>query len=448
VSPARNGSWTIDQAERYLRSLELFGMRFGLERMRRLMTALDSPLEGLSAIQVVGTNGKSSTTRMIAAILRRHGVRTGSYLSPHLGSFSERIEIEERPVSEQRFAAAIRRATQAAELVDRGLPDGERVTQFELLTAAAYWELGRSDLELAVVEAGLGGRYDATSVIHPAVLVLTNVRLEHTRWLGPSERHIAEEKLAVVPVGGTVVTGLLGADALAIAEATARERHAVHLRAGRDFTLEQGSARDFAVRTRRRRYDRIALRPLGRFQRENFALALTAAEEWLRLSSGQALDPGTVRAAARELVVRGRLEVVANDPLVIFDGAHNPAGAAALSDSLGEAVENRRLIAVISILDDKDAAGMLSSLLPLCDGAVFTRSSHERALPPATLESLARQLLGFEGELVAEPLAALERARGLAGADGAVVVTGSIHLLSDLVRAARSGALDVSTSAR
>jgi dihydrofolate synthase/folylpolyglutamate synthase len=252
VSPARNGSWTIDQAERYLRSLELFGMRFGLERMRRLMTALDSPLEGLSAIQVVGTNGKSSTTRMIAAILRRHGVRTGSYLSPHLGSFSERIEIEERPVSEQRFAAAIRRATQAAELVDRGLPDGERVTQFELLTAAAYWELGRSDLELAVVEAGLGGRYDATSVIHPAVLVLTNVRLEHTRWLGPSERHIAEEKLAVVPVGGTVVTGLLGADALAIAEATARERHAVHLRAGRDFTLEQGSARDFAVRTRRR----------------------------------------------------------------------------------------------------------------------------------------------------------------------------------------------------
>lgn len=440
-------AWTIEQAERYLTSLELFGMRFGLERMRRLMTVLGFPLARHAAVQVVGTNGKSSTTRMIAAILQRHGFRTGAYLSPHLGSFAERIEIAERPLSAQRFAAAVRRAAEAAELVDRGLPDGERVTQFEVLTAAAYWELGRSDVELAVVEAGLGGRYDATSVIDPAVLVLTNIGLEHTRWLGPTERNIAEEKLAVVPRAGKVVTGVLGMDALAIAERIASERGALLLRAGRDFVLEEETRESFAVRTPRRRYDRIVLRPLGRFQRENFALALAAAEEWMSGSDGRDLDLAAVREGARELVLPGRLEPVASDPLVIFDGAHNPAGATALTASLDQAVGGRSLIAVVSILDDKDAAGILSSLLPLCRGAVFTRSSHHRALPPATLESLARQLSGPEAELVAEPQAALARARQLAGVDGAVLVTGSIYLVSDLVRAG-AGRLHASTSAR
>jgi dihydrofolate synthase/folylpolyglutamate synthase len=438
--------WTIEQAESYLRSLELFGMRFGLDRMRRLMTALDSPLEGLPALQVVGTNGKSSTTRMIAALLSMHGVKTGAYLSPHLGSFAERIEIAEEPLSEQRFAAAVRRAAQAAELVDRSLPEGERVTQFEALTAAAYWELGRSDLEVAVVEAGLGGRYDATSVIHPAVVVLTNVGLEHTRWLGPTVRHIAEEKLAVVPTRGKLVTGFLEAEALEVAEGIAREREARLVRAGRDFAIEGG--RRFSVTTTRAQYDEIVLRPLGRFQRDNFALALVAAEEWLWEFRHELLDPAAVRASAKELVLPGRLEVVAHDPLVILDGAHNPSGAAALGGSLDDAVKGRPLIAVMSILDDKDAAAMLWSLLPFFAATVFTRSSHERALPPATLESLARQLGGPASEVIADPLSAVERARELAGPEGAVLVTGSIYLLSDLVRVARTGDVHMLTSAR
>jgi dihydrofolate synthase / folylpolyglutamate synthase len=437
--------WTIEQAESYLRSLELFGMRFGLDRMRRLMTALDSPLEGLPALQVVGTNGKSSTTRMIAAILGRHGIRAGAYLSPHLGSFAERIEVAERPLSDEQFAAAVRRASQAAELVDRGLPDGERVTQFESLTAAAYWVLGRSDLDVVVVEAGLGGRYDATSVVKANIVVLTNVGLEHTRWLGPTERHIAEEKLAVVPRGARVVTGVLGPAARAVAQATAGSRGALLLQAGLDFALED-EGRSFTVATRRARYEDIVLRPLGHFQRENFAIALTAAEEWLAERSGDRLHPDAVREAARTLAVPGRLEVVASGPLVVYDGAHNPAGAAALRASLRDVVGPRRVVSVVSILDDKDAAAMLSSLLPLSTGVVFARSSHERALPPATLTSLARQLGGPDSEVVADPVSALERAREVAGVEGAVLVTGSIHLLSDLVRVGREGTLDVSAS--
>ncbi len=163
-------SWSLQDAERHLRSLELFGMRFGLERMRRLMTVLDSPQRDFRAIHVVGTNGKSSTTRMIAAILERHGIRTGSYLSPHLVSYTERIQISERDVDAGSLAAAIERSAWAAEHVNHTLADDDHVTQFELLTAAAFWELARRGVEVAVVEAGLGGRYDATNVLDAARL--------------------------------------------------------------------------------------------------------------------------------------------------------------------------------------------------------------------------------------------------------------------------------------
>src|ERR687883_1038519 len=204
---------TYADAERYLLSLELFGMRFGLDRMRRLMTALGSPQERYGTIHVAGTNGKSSTVRMAAAILRRHGLRAGSYLSPHLVSFTERIRIDDADLSEERFAAAVTRAARAADKVNRTLEEGDRVTQFEALTAAAYSELAEAGVDVAVVEAGLGGRYDATNVIPSRVQVLTNVGLEHTRWLGPTIADISREKLAVVRDDSTLVIGTLHPDA-------------------------------------------------------------------------------------------------------------------------------------------------------------------------------------------------------------------------------------------
>src|ERR687895_264907 len=204
---------TFRQAEEYLLSLELFGMRFGLDRMHRLMTVLGLPQRRFASIHVVGTNGKSSTVRFCAAILERHGLRTGSYTSPHLGSFRERIEVGEEPVSEAAFAAAVTRAAQATELVDR--TEDDRVTQFEALTAAAYHELARRGVEVAVIEAGLGGRFDATNVIPSKVQALTSVGLEHTRWLGPTLPDIAEEKLAVVGDQGVLVAGPRSADSRA-----------------------------------------------------------------------------------------------------------------------------------------------------------------------------------------------------------------------------------------
>src|SRR3954453_12043224 len=182
-------------------------MRFGLDRMRRLMTTLDQPERRYDTIHVVGTNGKSSTTRMIAAILQRHDLRVGAYLSPHLVSFAERIRVDDRDVEPRAFARAVERAAHAAALVDRSQQAEDRVTQFEALTAAAFSELAAREVDVAVVEAGLGGRWDATNVLPSKVQVLTTVGLEHTRWLGPTVRDIAREKLAIVRDGATLVLG-------------------------------------------------------------------------------------------------------------------------------------------------------------------------------------------------------------------------------------------------
>jgi dihydrofolate synthase/folylpolyglutamate synthase len=388
-------AWDLGRAEEHLLSLELFGMRFGLERMRRLLTVLGSPQERFQAIHVVGTNGKSSTVRMAAAALEAAGVRTGAYLSPHLTSFAERIRVGDADLAPDAFGAAIQRAAAAAAKVDRTLTGGERVTQFELLTAAAFAELAERGVEVAVVEAGLGGRWDATNVLGAPVVVLTNVGLEHTRWLGPTIPDIAREKLAVVRRGATLVLG----EEQPEVEPLARETGA---------TIVRPAPLDVA---------------LPGYQRHNFEVAVTAAR------AIHAVSDDAVAVAAARAQVPGRLQIVGHDPLTLYDGAHNPSGIAALVGALPA----RDLVAVVSILDDKDASAMLRTLLPRCAGAVFTASSNRRALPPATLASLAAQLGGPPAEIEPDARRAVERARALAGPDGAVVATGSIYLVADLL---------------
>ena len=430
-------------AERWLLSLELFGMRFGLDRMRRLMTALDAPHERFSSIHVVGTNGKSSTVRMIAALLHHHGVHAGAYLSPHLVTFAERIRIDGADVSDEQFAAAVGRARRATQLVDRTLAAGDRVTQFEALTAAAYAQLAEAGVEVAVVEAGLGGRWDATNVIDAGIVVLTNVGLEHTRWLGPTVADIAREKLAVVAGGRKRVTLVLGPDLHRDAEAealvVAERQGATIVRAPAD----PPAGTELGAR--------------GAFQRRNFAVACAAAAAWL----GR-LDAAAVRAAAASTVVPGRFEVLVDASRgagagsddgggveVVLDGAHNAGGIEALAASLPEFLAGRPLVAVLSVLDDKDAAAMLGTLLPLCAGVVFTANNNPRALSPATLASLAGQIgapavarveadphraVALARELARDLATGHDRAAAGAGPGGVVLATGSIYLIADLVR--------------
>jgi dihydrofolate synthase/folylpolyglutamate synthase len=414
-------SWTPEHAERHLRSLELFGMRFGLDRMRRMMTVLGSPERSFDTIHVVGTNGKSSTTRMIAAILERHGLRTGCYLSPHLVSYSERVQIAEHDVETHAFAAAIAQAAWAAERVNRTLAEDDHVTQFELLTAAAFWELARRGAQVVVVEAGLGGRYDATNVIDSTLAVLTNVGLEHTRWLGPTLTDIATEKLAVLGEGSVLGLGeQLQPEVLEVAHAVAQERGAKLLVAdSASLELELGAR--------------------GSFQRRNFALARLAAESYLR-HARIPLREEAVRAAASATSVPGRMQVVARDPLTVVDGAHNPAAVHAVVESLPELLAGRALALVLGVLEDKDAAAMLAALLPSSERAWFTAPPSQRALSPATLLSLARQL-GFEAATCEpRPARALAAAQSWARAregGAAVLATGSVYLVGDLLAHAR-----------
>ncbi len=395
-------------------------MRFGLDRMRRMMTVLGAPQSRFDTIHVVGTNGKSSTTRMIAAILERQGLRTGTYTSPHLVSYRERVEIGEREIEGDAFAEAVARAVWAADRVNRTLGEDDHVTQFELLTAAAFWELAEREVQVAVVEAGLGGRYDATSVVESQVTVLTNVGLEHTRWLGPTVRDIAEEKIAVLRPGAMLVLGAdLAQEARAVAERVVGERGA---------TLVTAPAEPFAG----------GLLARGEFQRRNFALARTAAEAYARSSHRAGVEDlgRAVREAAESTVVPGRLQVVGEDPRTILDGAHNPHAVAALLESLPQLVEGRPLALVLGVLEDKDAASMLAGLLSVSDRAWFTAPPSGRALSPAALQSLARQL-GFDAAITEpRPARALEEARRWARAqDGAVLATGSVYLVGELMGA-------------
>jgi dihydrofolate synthase / folylpolyglutamate synthase len=430
MSMSNSKAWTERQAEQHLRSLELFGMRFGLDRMRRMMTVLGSPQRGYECIHVLGTNGKTSTTRMTAAILQRHGLRTAAYTSPHLTSYRERVHVEEREISGVELAEAIARAAWAAERVNRTLAGDDHVTQFELLTAAALWAMAQRGVEVAVVEAGLGGRYDATSVIDSRVTALTNVGLEHTRWLGPTVRDIAEEKLAVVCERSTLVLGAeLHSDALAVAQRVASERDARLLHAPAQPSV-------------------AALAAGGEFQRRNFALAELVATRFLR-ELGIAPSEQAVREAAQATQVRGRLQIVSGDPLTVLDGAHNPDAARALAASLPGLVGERPLAIVLGVLEDKDAVGMLEVLLGLCERAWFTAPPSERALSPAALQSLARQL-GFERvECEPTPARALAQAQEWARAEGAAVLaTGSVYLVGDVLARLQERGSGQDTSAR
>ena len=419
TAPIPNTGWSAEDAERYLLSRERFGMRFGLDRMYRLLNVLELPELPFPTVHIVGTNGKSSTTRMTAALLERHGLRTGCFTSPHLLSYRERIRIGERDIAPERFAAAIARTVHAAELVDRSQTEpGDRVTQFELLTAAALCEFAAAGVDAAVIEAGLGGRFDATNVIGAPVAVLTNVGLEHTRYLGPTVTHIAREKLDVVRPGATLVIGPeLDPAARAVAEEVVADRGAPLVQAPADAGVGDD------------------LRARGHYQQLNFAVAVTAANAFV----GGTLDRATVLAAARSVIVPGRFEVREGAPLLLLDGAHNAGGIEALRASLPDFLAGRKLVTLVSILDDKDAGAMLGVLLAESDALVCTTCTSPRALPAATLASLAGQL--SETPAFAEPQLekALERARALAGPDGVVLATGSIYLVADLSRGSQGG---------
>jgi dihydrofolate synthase/folylpolyglutamate synthase len=351
----------------WIAALSPWPEEFGLERMHALLAELGDPQDAFPAIHVVGTNGKSTITRMVAALLRHEGLLVGAYTSPHVAGWHERLETD--PAGFERAVARIRPAAERA-----------GATQFEALTAAALAEFAEQGVDAAAVEAGLGGRLDATNVLRAPVVVLTNVGLDHTEQLGGTREEIAAEKLAVVRAGAAVVL-------------CEPEWQALARSSGAATTVLTG--------------------------RSNLALAIAAAETFL----GHTVDP----AVAEGLTLPGRLERRGESPLEIWDGAHNLDAVGYLLPRLPD----RRYVVVASILRDKDVEGMLAALSVLGDTVVATASANPRALPADDLARLAKRWFRAT-ETVQHPGDAVARARSIAGPGGAVLVTGSLYLLADL----------------
>lgn len=412
--------------ESYLESLAAFGMRPGLERVSALLDGLGRPQDAYRVLHVVGTNGKSSTTRYAAALLSAHGLRAGAYLSPHLSSFCERVLVDGRPVSATRFGAAVETVRGAVGRLPAEL--GE-TTQFEALTVAALLALAQESVAAVALEAGLGGRLDATNVVNAPVVVLTNIGLEHTDVLGDTRELIFAEKAAVIK-GGDAVFGRLDGLEAAAAE-VCRRAGARPWFLGPDFWAA-GDPGAFRVTTPAATYDGLRLPTAALYQRDNAALAVAAVEFLL----GR-LDTAAVRGGLASAAVPGRLQVVRARPLLVLDGAHNPDGVGVLAASLaGLALPSPRVL-LTAIMRDKDFDTMLDRLVTVCDAMVCTQASQPRSLPVARLAEAARAAAARRGvacQVVeeADPHAGLAAARRLATAAGSVVVAGSLYLLEDL----------------
>ncbi|PTL56286.1 bifunctional folylpolyglutamate synthase/dihydrofolate synthase [Paraconexibacter algicola] len=397
-------------AERWLLALENFGIRPGLDRMSALLAALALP--DRPTVHLVGTNGKTSTTLLCAAMLQRAGLRAGAYVSPHVESFADRIHVGGAPLTDAAFgglAGEVRAAVAT-------LPDG--AGQFEALTAIALLAFARDGADVQVLEAGLGGRLDATNAVRSDVQVLTSVGLDHQRWLGDTVEEIALEKLAVVEPGGTLVLAPgLTPTVLALATGIAAERDATVVRAE---AVPESAVRDPAV--------------VGPFQRQNLGVALAATRAVLARvphADRSVTDAALVAAGEDRLPIRGRLEVVGRQPLVVVDAAHNVQAARALLAAFDGVAQGRPTVAVVAFLDDKDPSGILALLAERCDSFVATTTDSPRALPAAAVARTARAH-GATAHEAATPSQALALARAAAGPDGAVLVTGTTSLVREL----------------
>jgi dihydrofolate synthase/folylpolyglutamate synthase len=366
-------------ATEWVASLSPWPEEFGLERMRALLAELGDPQLAYPSIHVVGTNGKSTTTRLATALLRGAGLRVGAYTSPHVAGWGERLDTDA-----EGFERALERVREPA--------GRARATQFEVLTAAALAEFAGQAVDVAVVEAGLGGRLDATNVLRAPVVVLTNVGLDHTDQLGETREEIAAEKLAVVQEGAVVVLSEPEWEPLARSSGAAS-------------TVLTG--------------------------RSNLALAVAAAETFL----GNTVDASEAEGAS----LPGRFERRGDVPLEIWDGAHNLDGVGWLLPRLPD----RHYVVVASILRDKNVDGMLAALSAVGETFIATASTNARALPAEELARLARRWFA-RTETERNPDDAVELARSIAGPSGAVLVTGSLYLLADLA----AGAEDVASGAK
>jgi dihydrofolate synthase/folylpolyglutamate synthase len=419
-------------------------MVFDMNKIRDLMDVLGSPQRAYPAIHLTGTNGKTSTARMIDALLRAHGLHTGRYTSPHLETVRERISLDGEPISEEGLVSVYEEVAPLAELIDAR--NSEPLTYFDMTTAMAYAAFADAPVDIAVVEVGLGGEEDATNVIEAGVCVMTPIGLDHTEWLGDTIEDIAWAKAGIIHKGATVITALQTEEAIRPILERCAEMGATLAREGNEFGIVE---RTQAVGGQVLRlqglggvYDEVFLPLFGAHQAQNAALALAAVEAFLGAGAGKQLELDLVREGFAQVDSPGRLERVRSAPAILLDGAHNPHGMAATVAALEEEFSFRHLVAVVAVMADKDVSGLLDLLEPVAARIVVTQNSSPRSMPVDELAQVATDIFGEDRVTVAQNMPdAIEEAVVIAEEDASgelsgvgVLITGSVVTVADARR--------------
>lgn len=432
MAPSKKGKLTkaapsAKETLEYLFALQTSGIKPGLERVSALLGALGNPQSRIPSIHIAGTNGKGSTAAMIEAALIEAGYSTGLYTSPHLVKFNERIRISGRPVSDREV---VRSAGVVREALGSLSGEAAKPSFFEFTTAMAFDCFARRKVDIAILETGMGGRWDATNKAEPLVSIITNIGKEHTRYLGTTLAQIAAEKAGIIKPGTPVITAEEKPSALKVIKATARKLSSPLFSLGADFSLAAGARGALYYTGIRKNTGAIRLALKGDFQIKNAALALAALE--LICDKGFPVSAAAVRAGLKKTDWPGRIETVSKRPLVIIDSAHNPAGAATLKEALS-AMSFRKLILVAGAMADKDLSGILSPLASIASSIILTRPDIDRAATTALLKAALKGYTGPVSEV--EPVSgAVAAALGEAGPGDAVCVAGSIFVAGEARR--------------
>jgi dihydrofolate synthase / folylpolyglutamate synthase len=422
-------------AEEYLERAARHGIKPSLDRIRVLCSKLGEPQLEFPSIHITGTNGKTSTARMIASVLEVGGRRVARYTSPHMQSITERMCIDGRPMAERDFAALLEDIIPLVEETDS--ETGDPLSYFEITTAMAFVHFARRKVDVGVVEVGLGGRWDATSLVDSHVQVITGVALDHVAELGGTVEKIAWEKAGIIKDDSYVISAVSDLEALEIISRTCDEKKSNLKLFGRDFQLlynltyglETGKVgQAVGIQGLLREYPEVFVPLLGEHQAVNAACAVAACEVYAGTMAD--LSQSEVEMGMRRVKSPGRLEVVSLDPLVLLDGAHNPDGAARLAHVIRNDLDYERLILVVGILADKDAKQMLKPLLPLASTVVVTQSSDERANPARAIAAMVKGM-GYDCVVVESVAEAVKFARTLAEVTDMVCVTGSLYTVGE-----------------
>jgi dihydrofolate synthase/folylpolyglutamate synthase len=407
-----------------------------LDRIAALMDLLGSPQQAYPVIHIAGTNGKTSTARLTEALLKERNLRVGRFTSPHLVSVRERITVDGEPLSEERFAQAYEEIAPYVELADT---QGRRIQFFELLTAMAFATFADTPVDVAVVEAGMGGSWDATNVADGTVAIVTPISLDHTDRLGPDIPSIAGEKAGIIKPGATAILAQQEVEAAQVLMRRVADVGAVVAREGLEFGV---LAREVAMggqlltlRGLKGVYEEVYLPLYGEHQASNAVCALAAVEA---LTGGDdPLDIELVRQAFARASSPGRMEILRRNPTVVVDAAHNPGGMQASIEAMQEAFDFAKVVGVVAVMRDKDVHTLLDLLEPILDEIVVTRNSSPRSMSPAELAAVAVPLFGEDRVRTVERIdEAIDMGIGIADAQGefsgtGVLITGSVVTAGD-----------------